>query len=1095
MGGLFGSHNTVTRADLLTEFQLNKATYGETVPVVLGTTRINGNIIDYYDFTAHEHRTTQRVGKGGGSRNTNITYTYTVATCIALCEGPIKGVNRVWVNKDVYTYPNEKVPFDLFRGDEGQSPWNHSLQKRPERALPYSGLSYMAGVIDLGENASMPQYNFEVQGLLLDSGDGVDVNPADYILYILTDERNGIGFSKNDIDLESLDRARQYWAAADLLISTPMSTKSKKAQDIINTICDITGVFTFWSQNKLKFVPTCMDRLEHNGHVYVPNRTVLYDLNSDDLLPNGDGTLVSYERKDSAEAYNQSNVEYISRKNNYEKETVTFEVTSDVLSRGLRPASKVTTDYIYTKERAMFIAEQLAKKYVYSRNVYSFSLDWAFSTLEVGDLVTLTDETCGLNRRVVTITQIKESIDGQLDVTAISVPDGIYSSAKYNLHANERPTIDRTITPSSVCDVTIFQPVGQITQNGLELWASVNAGEHWGGCTVWVSDTGDKYIPVGQIVRRGRMGTLNSQLGVSDTSISVTMQHGELLSGTEQDAIRGNTMMYCDGELLSYTTATLTATNQYTLDGLVRGQKGTRADVQAKGQRIVRLDETVFKYALRKEDIGKKIFIKFTSVNEFGMNEQGLQDVQAYEYTIKKYHIPQVNDLTLTTKYRQVADGVVNYDVVIHVDPPNIDSYENTAIYYRVGGATDNLNGVVIPAGTKGDSFGTLIPWKFAGYASRGEFVIPQATIGEMYYIKAIVRDKFGYTSDDNTAIVKSIKIQSKTEIPATPQNFSVVFSDKVNLSWSDVVNADVDYYEIRTNDTPGLASGLIARVTGTSTMITLANRQGSVYLYAHNTSGKYGYPAVVEYNKTKPLAPSNVTVKPILQGLSISVPPIPIGSNGINVYVDDKKFYTTSPMFTFHGAAGVHIVRVAYVDPFGEGELSGEVTATIAATIDPELIGKEALSLANMDKAITEKLNSGAEAKAEIINIVGALNGNPSVSKYSAIAQLANGLELRVKANELISKINMSPETITIDGKYIHITGDTKFDKNVIVGGALQANSVTADKLQVDSLSAITATIGTLRTKTNGARIEIKDNLIEVYDDNDRLRVKMGVW
>ena len=58
-----------------------------------------------------------------------------------------------------------------------------------------------------------------------------------------------------------------------------------------------------------------------------------------------------------------------------------------------------------------------------------------------------------------------------------------------------------------------------------------------------------------------------------------------------------------------------------------------------------------------------------------------------------------------------------------------------------------------------------------------------------------------------------------------------------------------------------------------------------------------------------------------------------------------------------------------------------------------------------------------------------------------------------------------------------------------------LAAKAITADKLAVTSLSAITANIGTLRTKTSGARTEIKDNLIEVYDSNNMLRVRMGVW
>ena len=50
-------------------------------------------------------------------------------------------------------------------------------------------------------------------------------------------------------------------------------------------------------------------------------------------------------------------------------------------------------------------------------------------------------------------------------------------------------------------------------------------------------------------------------------------------------------------------------------------------------------------------------------------------------------------------------------------------------------------------------------------------------------------------------------------------------------------------------------------------------------------------------------------------------------------------------------------------------------------------------------------------------------------------------------------------------------------------------------DTASIGSLSAVSATIGTLRTKTSGARTEIKDNLIEVYDDAGKVRIKMGVF
>ena len=68
-------------------FQINSATYGLPVPVVLGTARISGTVIDYYDFTAIPHTETQRTGKGGGGKTVNTSYTYTAAVLLGLAEG------------------------------------------------------------------------------------------------------------------------------------------------------------------------------------------------------------------------------------------------------------------------------------------------------------------------------------------------------------------------------------------------------------------------------------------------------------------------------------------------------------------------------------------------------------------------------------------------------------------------------------------------------------------------------------------------------------------------------------------------------------------------------------------------------------------------------------------------------------------------------------------------------------------------------------------------------------------------------------------------------------------------------------------------
>jgi hypothetical protein len=60
---------------------------------------------------------------------------------------------------------------------------------------------------------------------------------------------------------------------------------------------------------------------------------------------------------------------------------------------------------------------------------------------------------------------------------------------------------------------------------------------------------------------------------------------------------------------------------------------------------------------------------------------------------------------------------------------------------------------------------------------------------------------------------------------------------------------------------------------------------------------------------------------------------------------------------------------------------------------------------------------------------------------------------------------------------------------------GIAQVGTINANQVNAASLSAITAQIGTLRTAATGARTEIKDNLIEVYDSSNILRIRLGVW
>lgn len=1075
MGFLFNrGKNTTNRADMIADFQINSASYGEVVPEVLGTTRLSGNIIYYDDFTPHEHRSTTRTGKGGGSKHTEITYTYTVACAIGLCEGPIAGIGKVWRDKEIYSYPSEKIELTAYNGDYGQTPWPYVLSKHPEKALPYSGLAYMAGVVDLGERGSLPQFNFEIRGKLLDTGDGIDVNPADYIVHVL----KSIGI--DDVSIDGLENYRAYCKAADILISTPPDSKSSKAQNVINDIAEITNSLVFWSTDRLKIVPLADKPIGD----WSPANQIQYNLTADDLIPASDGQLIVYKRKDSSETYNQATVEFINRANSYEKETVSFEVVADVQKNGLKPASKKSAHYLYTKARAQYYAEQLAMKRLYAKNQYTFHLDWAFCRLEPGDLVTITDELCGLREQIVVITSVSEAADGQLEITAEGKPPGTYAPAKYNVHENERPFIDYNVPAPSVNGVAIIQTPGDV--GGNELYIGVNSEPNWGGCSIWLSDNNENYKRIGNISQQARMGRLKTNLTQGSNSANVIINQGALKGGSHVDAERANTLCWVDGECLSYETAQLQLNGDYALGGIIRGQYGTNDTTHNAGARFVRVDEALYHAPYRKEDIGKQVYFKFTSFNMYGSNEQGLDEVQAYPYTITPYYIPEVSDLALFTKYYEIGDGVLSFDVVAAFTQPTINTFDTVEAWYREG----------------------TNEWKYGGNGDN-QIVISGCELGHTYEVRLKVKDRHGNYSQ---GIIKSVLVELKSEVPNTPQGLGVSFGDVATFNWLEVRNADIDYYELRYDLHPGQEYGLIGESNNTTLSTLLTERSAKVYLYAHNPTKGYSAPAELTYNVPIPPKPSNIKIVSLINGIGITTDTIKLGCKGVNIYVDGTRYFFTTNVATIPLESGVHTVQVAFVDLFGEGPRSDEQLATIKAKIDKTLLDMESLGLEGIDKAVND-------LKSEVGTVKTAVNGmdnkiidlgnayQRTLSDYqnnvnSQITQISSGIDLKVTqainnidGSELVSRINLSPAGTRIDGKLLHVTGEALFDNNIIAKGMIQAGAVTADKMQVDSLSSITATIGTLRTKTSGARVEISDNLIEVYDDDNQLRVRLGVW
>ena len=480
--------------------------------------------------------------------------------------------------------------------------------------------------------------------------------------------------------------------------------------------------------------------------------------------------------------------------------------------------------------------------------------------------------------------------------------------------------------------------------------------------------------------------------------------------------------------------------------------------------------------------LGATYEVRVQAINELGQLTTGITK----SINIPKMQTPEdVQNLHVLSRYNQTADKSVYYDLQVLFDPPsNPANFDVAEVWYLLK--------------SKSGKPVTGQEWQYAG-SSNSQVIIKSLGPGEEYRIKAISVDRFGNRAE--TAQMVDVIVKPMDAIPDMPSNFGITFGRNATASWDEVLNADVDYYELRTDNDPGKdTNALLARVKGTSAVLTLTKRADTVYLYARSTLGKYSTAATYEYNVPQLAAPELV-VKSQLGGFNLYFSTKPAQAYAIRCHVigDERTddFETTSTMLTYSNSAGIYRIRCSFVDVFGDG-LVNEKQVVIKTQIDASLLDLESLGLNKVDERIKEldkKFNKNSEETTRRIT-------NLASHTESRITELAGSIDLQVKKSigeidggELVSRINLSQSGVYIAGKLIHITGATKFDDNVIVNKMIQANAVTADKLHVDNLAAVSGTIGLLRSKETGARVEIQDNLITGFDDDNNPRIKLGCW
>ena len=160
---LLGSGSEPIEVGRLERYRISGASEGTALGLSYARTRVAGQVIWATRFEEREQRDEVGGKGGGGSRQTTITYSYRVSLALALGEGPVLSVPRVWA--DGQEIPREDLDLRLYPGDRSQQP-DPKIEavEGAGNAPAFRGTAYVViEDMELGEFGNrVPQLSFEV---------------------------------------------------------------------------------------------------------------------------------------------------------------------------------------------------------------------------------------------------------------------------------------------------------------------------------------------------------------------------------------------------------------------------------------------------------------------------------------------------------------------------------------------------------------------------------------------------------------------------------------------------------------------------------------------------------------------------------------------------------------------------------------------------------------------------------------------------------------------------------------------------------------------------------------------------------------------
>lgn len=239
----------------LDDLHIQVSEYGVPLPIVYGTVALQGCVIWGTDLVEVETATEQGGGSGGGSQTT-ISYAYYANFAVAICEGPVTGVLRIWAGPEkrliydgfsleggsirIYLGTEDQMPDALIEADKGVGGTpafrgtcyvvfeDYPVAKDGNR-IPFLTFEVSTASAGIGENYSLVDIGSGQFGRLYDPAPehilthsaevlrGSAQDPFDGKFYVTTVEEGGAYLHRIDLETKEVDSLLVGTSAADIM--------------------------------------------------------------------------------------------------------------------------------------------------------------------------------------------------------------------------------------------------------------------------------------------------------------------------------------------------------------------------------------------------------------------------------------------------------------------------------------------------------------------------------------------------------------------------------------------------------------------------------------------------------------------------------------------------------------------------------------------------------------------------------------------------------------------------------------------------------------------------------------------------------------